>query len=142
MNPLELVLEYHGLSWLCSLCSDFRSWLHRRIPVHLRATTILGCASLPRLAGEKPLGEPVFNRIGMASRGGPICRVRRATQPVDATPSSQLIRQHFLRGEPLCPAVLDRTLARMLFRLNQRSRTTLSDWSPASEAGPSLASTH
>ncbi len=37
----------------------------------------------------------MFNRIGMASRGGPICPVRRATQPVDATPSSQLIRQHF-----------------------------------------------
>src|SRR5260370_20899196 len=130
MRHRESIFESHSHFWLHSSLSDFGSWLHRRIPVHLRATTILGCRSLPRLAGEKPLGEPVFNRIGMGSRGGPICPVRRATQPVDATPSSQLIRQHFPRGEPLCPAALNRTLARMVFRLNQRSRTTLSDWSP------------
>jgi hypothetical protein len=28
--------------------------------------------------------------------------------------------------EPICPAVLNQTLARTVFRLNQRSRTTLS----------------
>jgi hypothetical protein len=51
-------------------------------------------------------------------------------QTVDAKPSSQLIRQHFPFGEPICPAVLNQTLARMVFRLNQRSRTTLSDSGP------------
>src|SRR5258706_16344838 len=55
-----------------------------------------------------------------------LVRVTLPAQPVDATPPSQLIRQHFGIGESLCPAVTDQTLARMVFRLIQRSRTTLS----------------
>jgi len=41
-------------------------------------------------------------------------------------------------GEPLRPAVLNQTLARMVLRLNQRARTTLSYSGPASGFRPVL----
>ena len=43
-------------------------------------------------------------------------RLRVPAQPVDATPSSALIRQCF-RGRAICLAVLDQELARAVFRL-------------------------
>ena len=47
-------------------------------------------------------------------------------QTVDATPSNQLIRQHFPMENCFVRLYLNQTLARMVFRLSQRSRTTLS----------------
>jgi hypothetical protein len=51
-------------------------------------------------------------------------------QPVDATPSSQLIRQHFPMEKRLSDCNPNQTLARMVFRLNRRSRMTLSNGGP------------
>ena len=45
------------------------------------------------------------------------------TRPVIFDPVDPTL---FPRGEPLCPANFNQTLARMVFRLNQRSRTILS----------------
>jgi hypothetical protein len=51
-------------------------------------------------------------------------------QPVDATPSSELIRQHFPMEKRLSDCNPNQTLARMVFRLNRRSRTALSNGGP------------
>jgi hypothetical protein len=70
-----------------------------------------------------------------------IVRLRLPAQPVDATPSDQLIRQYFPEKTDLSGCAQS-DLDRVVFRLNQRSRTTLAVETPASRLRVSVASTH
>src|SRR6266478_3584231 len=69
---------------------------------------------------------------GSDSNSAAKARFREAVpaQPVDATPSNQLIRQYFSRA-PISKAVLNQNLNRAVFSFNQRSRMNLAFETPA-----------